>query len=260
MLKTTGLSLTALALALSVACGGTQSPVDDTMTSGPDRDTAASIAPHRHIVTQGEQVAMPEALWPLNRGDSVQSLMEGDAIVVGRILSVALPYDPRPGYLGWTPSACPFDPDHPKFLVCSWTPSPEEVLRPPGNPYTTYAVEVIRALGSSASSGDTIFVRQGGGVWDGVDQHLEGDRLFRLGQTYLLTLEPLPGLATEKTASTGPEFWADVPFSRFIVDGNGKLGPLDQMWASMPAVNALTGRTPEDALAAVQAALATGAP
>ncbi|MBI2913646.1 MAG: hypothetical protein HYY03_06975 [Chloroflexi bacterium] len=254
-----------IALSVLAAGCGTGAPVMNPATPGPAEETAAARASDQDggqggyqeaVVQDGGEtsvVIIGESLWPLNRGDSLRSLMQGDAIVLGSVVGIALPYDPRPGYLGWTPRPCPFPPDHPKFVVCSWTPSPEELLRPPGRDFTVYEVAVERVLGTSGPKpGDKILVRDGGGVWEGKLYHLSGDPPLVVGATYLLSLDR----AVLPDFPNSTAYLTDVPFSQFTVDPDGRLQPVDGMWASMPAVAALSGLTVEQALAGVEAVLA----
>ena len=89
-------------------------------------------------------------------------------------------------------------------------------------------------------------------MWEDKAYHLEGDPLLEVGNTYLLSLDR--GLIPEFPNSMA--YSIDVPFSRFLVDSDGKLQPVDQTWAFMPAVQALTGLAVDGAAAKIAEAVA----
>ncbi len=196
-------------------------------------------------------------LWALFRGDDVNSLMgAGDTVVVARVAGIALPYDPRPGYLGWTPRACPFPSDDPRYAKCSWSPSPEEASRPAGRDFTVYEMEVLDGP-ASLLQGSKILAAQVGGIWDGKAYAVERSPLLQIGSTYLLSLN-LSEFVSDLMGAQA--YFVDAPFAQFLVDPDGKLKPVDSSWTDMPAVKALSGRTVDEALTIIESARAAITP
>lgn len=242
--------------ALAAGCG-----------SGPREEVGGDISPDAHGSVTSADIGTPAARtqevvtggvrWATRLADNVRSLMGGpgvDVVMAARVLRVALPYDPRPGYLGWTPGATPCSSPSPEHPKCSWTPSPEEWSRPPGREYTIYEAEVLSATGSDAPAvGDHVYIRSSGGIWEDVAYHYEGDALLNIGQTYLLAAGRFDSVAKEAVAA-GRGYIAGGGFTSFVVGSDGRLQPADPMWADLPAVKELSGRTVDEAKAIIESA------
>lgn len=251
MLRPTAVLLL-LPLIAWLACRG---PGDDDATTPtqplPTAHTPESVHPGRDQDPTPTPVIMGDARWPVRLADSLQTLMQGyDAIIVGRVGAVALPFDPRPGYLGISPApAFSLPPDHPK---AGQTPSPEELSRPPGRGFTVYEIEVHKSLGPAGpSEGETIFVGQAGGIWEGVEHRIQGNPVLQVGKSYLLSVD-LDQSVADAVGQTG--YFLGVPFAQFQVDTAGKLHPLDEVWAGLPAVSLLSGLPVDSALAFIESA------
>lgn len=193
-------------------------------------------------------VIVEEPLWPVNRARSLETLMLDAEVVIVQIAGVTVPYDPRPGYLGVPTS----DPDEtPPLNKPVYTPTDEERGRPPGRTYTVYAATVRERGSTLTRPGETIYIGQSGGTWDGLVYQDAGNPLLVEGHTYLMGLQPnapeLAGLVD------GRGYWVAPPFTRFVVDESGTLLPVDDSWSDMPAVRELTGLTAKDAMARIAA-------
>lgn len=228
-----------IAFTIVSACGGSNAPAD-LPGSPPATDIPATTSAPRATNTDAP-VLIGDALWPIARGDSAKALVAGqDAVIIGTIKKVAVPYDPRSGYLGVpTPSVSDqqSNPHKPNS-----TPTPEELSRPPGRDFTIFEVVVERSFGPEAlRQGDVIYVAQAGGIWEGKVSQLEGYPLFQLDASYFLTLdrsETVSGLAGSEAA-----YFTGVPFAQYLVDDSGRLQSLDDMWKDLPAVQEMSGKT-----------------
>lgn len=147
-------------------------------------------------------------------------------VVAGTVVDVLLPFDPRPGYKGLTVEQV-VGPS-PKS---DWTPSPEEMERPPGRNYTVYSVQIDTVNQSgSAKVGDKIAVLQVGGLFDGTAYETEGDPILKIGQRYLMFLQPYPGLKEIGVAEPWGSTFSGPAFARFFVDDAGLLLTVDNAW------------------------------
>jgi hypothetical protein len=194
-----------------------------------------------------DTVIMSSALWPIDDADSLEKLFARYSVVIGEVVGIELPFDPRPGYDGVPPDPAPSG--HPKAEL---TPQAEEIARPPGRLFTVYSVKVEKSLTPSIAAGTTINVGQSGGEWDGKSYQMLGNPPLRVGNTYLLSLEPSPTV----TEHLGSGYFLGVPFAQFLLS-SGDLRPLDDSWSDLPAVLELSGVSREQAASRISEAKST---
>lgn len=235
MLKICSILFTAATLSLMIACtqGEEASPPSSDKVS-PTRSADRTPAP----TSPAEVIQLGFSHQPTWLADSVSTIAQGYEVLTGRVTGVALPFDPRIGYGGVPPvTSKPGDPK-------DFHPSQEEIDRPPGRDYTVYSIEVIHPGTAGLASGDAIYLRQSGGVFEGKQYQYPGEPPLAIGESYILPLIP----AEITTLGTG--YSIGSVFAVFRVQ-DGSVEPLDNTWAGLPAVAELTGKTPEDALAAI---------
>lgn len=216
------------------------------VTMSPDPAAVAGAQTPAPQSASHEVVDMGVAEWPIWLGESVGTLTQGYEVITGRVTGIALPFDPRPGYGGTAPETAP--PDNPKS---SYSPSGEEINRPPGRLFTVFAVEVTDPGSTKLARGDKINVGQSAGIWEGKQYQLEGNPPLGIGQQYLMAISPSDTVAK----LLGEGYFMGPPFAHFVVEGNA-MHPLDPMWAGLPAVKELTGKSTEAALDTILAARA----
>ncbi len=242
MLKGCTTSLAVLiALMVLIGCSSEQAPSEE--PESPGKTSVSGLSP-QSMTTTPMPIYIGEPLWPLHRGDSVQSLVEGqDAVVIGTIRRIAHNMDPRTGYLG-VPTPAEQDKDYNPYKP-DGTPTLDELSRPPGREFTVFEVVVEDSFGpEELRKGDVIFVAQAGGIWEGRVMQLEGYPLFQVGVSYFLTLdrsEIVSGL-TGSDAS----YFTGIPFAQYMLDDAGKLQSLDEMWKELPAVQEMSGKSVEE--------------
>lgn len=120
----------------------------------------------------------------------------------------------------------------------------ERRFEPATRLYTVFAVRVEQTLrGENIAEGDTIYIAQTGGAWEGVDYEEKGNSLLREGGRYVLTVDSFSGNAADADFHG---YYLSQPFAQFVLD-SGAMEPKDGMWANLPAVAELTGRSLDDA-------------
>jgi len=208
-----------------------------TPTSSPLRTSTEEIR-ERRVIGEGYE----SAPWSLE--GLVQSY---DVVIVGTVSDVLLPFDPRPNpdffddFEAAHPSNEPRPAGHPK---AGPQPTPSEYGQ--GRGFTIYTVTVERVVRLTAATlGSTVSLFHSGGVFRGVAYEEERDPVIEVGSTYLFFL------------TTNANRFAELlgPSSgRFLVDGSGRLQPVETAFADLPSVAALTGLTLDEAEAAILAA------
>lgn len=234
-------------LVLVSGCGERGGPGRGSFTPGnetiPDVSAESGVTERENLPSQTGAVVIGYARYPTFYGSSLLEMVKKyDTIIVGRVAGVAVPFDPRPGFLGEpTPELPP--PGHPKASVLQ---DPDALSRPPGRMFTTYTIEVLRSIKSSVSAGDSILVTQAGGMWEGRAHQLEGDPVLEIGSIYLFFLQ--------KDDSAGD--YTGIPFGRFKLDAGGRIRVVDERWHYLPAVAALDGLSVDEAVTVIGVALA----
>ncbi len=116
--------------------------------------------------------------------------------------------------------------------------------------YTIFAVEVESVWqGTGISEGQTIYVGQNGGTWEGTTYSEKSNSLFEVGARYVLGIAPFSGFGTDVDFDG---YYMFEPFSQFRVEG-AQLQPKDAAWADLPAVAQMTRRSLEEARAMIAA-------
>jgi hypothetical protein len=175
-------------------------------------------------------------------------------IVVGTVENVLLPFDPRPGYLGVPLEEIVGSPS-PKS---SWTPSPEEMARPPGRNFAVYSITISRVLSSDAlQPGESVAVLQPGGEFEGIRYQIDGDPVLEVGAAYLFFLAEYRGLEEISIAEPWGLTYSTAPYGRFTIE-EGKLRVSLPEWLCRPCrgPRALEGRSLQEAESRVRKAAA----
>lgn len=237
MLSFSGPRLLLLALAVPVAalvgCSAQSELRGD--NTGPVRSSGTQPITREVIIGEGRL--------PTLNASSLQAMVGAyDTIVVGDVLGatdrtcadVPFAIDETP-----LPTEPPVRPptDHPKYN----RPTPD--CTQAGPTATDYSVGVVRSLRSGVQAGAVIPVAQAGGVRNGVAYSLENDPVIRVGGRYLFFLRFQGG------------HYAGPPFGRFEVDASGRLAVADEVWRYLPAVSRLAGRSVDEAVGEITAAL-----
>jgi len=234
---------------LSLSCQQQETPPEE---ASPNEISTVTVSPITGKATDGalQHVIGGQSDWaPLFQ--SLPDLIRVDGtIVVGLVTGVFLPFDPRPGLLG-QPTPEPLPSDHPKYF----TPSPEELSRPPGRGFSVYSVELLAVLAPpSLQTGDTIAVMQSGGVFEGIAYEDHGDPVIEVGATYLFFLQPQLGLREISIAEPWGTTYSGGPFGRFLVDPDGRLNVVDDIWNCpiCTVSQALAGKTVVEATVTIK--------
>jgi len=184
---------------------------------------------------------------------SLATLLGGNDVIIGRVTGVALPYDPRGGYGGVAPPTAP--PGVPVNPLKNYTPTKEEVNRPPGRPFTVWTMEILDPGDSAFEPGDVIYVAKVGGIWEGQQIQTEGDPLLEVGSTYLLPIFP----STEVSDLLGSGYWSSGAWTEFVVEGE-HVRVSDDGWLTLSAIRELNGKPVHEALQTMLAASASWSP
>lgn len=179
-----------------------------------DNSDEAATPTTSSTASQSSLVTLTEPDWWTPPAESVDLMYFGRSVVVGRVTGVQRPLNPS--------------------------------LRL----YTIFAVEVESVWqGTGISEGQTIYVGQNGGTWEGTTYSEKSNSLFEVGARYVLGIAPFSGFGTDADFDG---YYMFEPFSQFRVEGT-QLQPKDAAWADLPAVAQLTGRSLEEARATVAA-------
>ncbi len=174
-------------------------------------------------------------------GDSVKTLTQGYEVISGVVTGIALPYDPRVGYGGVAPDTPPTG--NPK---AEYTPTQEEIDRPPGRLFTVFSVQVSDPGSSNLKVGEVINLGQTGGIWEGKEYQMQSYPLLEVGKQYILTITADDTI--DKLAGQG--YLAGPPFTVFRFDGD-KIHSIDDAWSDMPAVKAIAGQSAGTAMSTI---------
>jgi hypothetical protein len=158
------------------------------------------------VKSTDQVVTMREPDWWIPPAASVERLFVNHSVVVGEVTGVERPFDPA------------------------------------SRLYTVFAVRVEATL-RGENIGDTIYIAQTGGAWEGVVYEEKGNSLLRQGARYILTVDAFSGIAADADFHG---YYLSQPFAQFLLD-SGSLEPKDETWANLPAVAELTGRTLDEA-------------
>lgn len=232
MLSRAAVLLLIIVGAWAAACSQSQGPaptptLDDTGVEGTTTQPSEEAASGNL-----DPVIIGQARPPTLHARSVDAMLAAySTVVIGEIVGVISPYDPRPGFLG-QPSPDPAPSGHPKSDL---TIDPEAWSRPPGQLWTEYSLEILEVIAGDLKPGEQIKLTQGGGMWEGRPHQIEGDPVVRENTRYLFLLE----FDDEKGDYTG------MPFGRFEIDGEEKLRVVDEVWRYLALVDQFDGRSVE---------------
>lgn len=197
---------------------------------GSSSEPLAAVPTNSAVLSSYDQVSiMGDADYsPLYR--SFSDLVRAyPTVVTGTVGTVLLPFDPRPGYKGLT-----VDQVVGSSPKSSWTPSAEEMNRPPGRDYSVYSIKLTGIIRSDTLKvGDSIAVLQSGGVFDQIAYQIEDDPVIEPGVEYLFFLDEFKGLSDISVEQPWGTTYSGPPYGRFVVN-NGKLQVVSDAWLCEP--------------------------